>query len=87
MKILHQLKCRYVFVKSYCLILTFPSNLILVLIDVVCVLNISYLIELHNVSILSINISIHHKFTSDSDVKTILFYFYCYVLNSSNSLE
>ena len=56
MKILHQLKCRYVFVKSYCLILTFPYNLILVLIDVVCVLNISYLIELHNVSILSINI-------------------------------
>ena len=58
MEILHQLKCRYVFVKSYCLILTFPSNLILVLIDVVCVLNISYLIELHNVSISIISLTL-----------------------------
>ena len=58
MKILHQLKCRYVFVKSYFFILTFPSNLILVLIDVVCVLNISYLIELHNVSISIISLTL-----------------------------
>ena len=80
MKILHQLKCRYVFVKSYCLILTFPSNLNLVLNDVVCVLNISYLIGLHNVSILLMIISIHHKFTSDSDVKTILVYEYFFFI-------
>ena len=80
MKILHQLKCRHVFVKSYCLVLTFPSNLNLVLNDVICVLNISYLIELHNVSILLMIISIHHKFTSDSDVKTILFYCFIFFL-------